>query len=175
MKRKLFFQISAVSNDNSGNRIFEKLFKIAGTGFRIIIGDNLTGTYHVYGYLHGDANNAAGYGLSADQPLGRGVTLFGRWNKNDSELSDYFGITSAWSIGGQWLTRAWQRTFTFGAAFGETTPASKNFNDERLLEIYLRQHLNQWMHISPHLQWIKNAAGSSDQYLILGLRTQFDF
>lgn len=39
-----------------------------------------------------------------------------------------------------------------GVAFGETRPADESLRREHVAEIYFRQHLNQWTHISPHPQ-----------------------
>ncbi len=171
----IFFQLAAVSADNSGNRILEQLFKIASTGFRIDFGRGLLGTFRVYGYQHEVADNGVGYGISADLPLQKNLTVFGRWTRNEDRISDYFGIASAWSTGLQLESRIGKAPLFFGAAFGETRPADEALRREHLAEIYFRLHLNQWTHISPHLQWVENPAGGTERYFIAGLRTQFDF
>ncbi len=171
----IFFQLAAVSSDNSGNRIFERLFKIASSGFRIDFGKSLVSTFRFYGYIHGDADNSKGYGISVDLPIGSKVEAFGRWNKNEHVLADYAGIESAWSGGLQFNSRLLNRPLLIGAAFGETRSADTRLRKERIVEVFFRQHVNQWVHLSPHFQLLENAAGSSERTVLLGFRSQFDF
>lgn len=175
IKNQLFLQVGVVSTDNSGNRILERLFKIASTGFRLNMGRGVSGTYHVYGYLHEDANNAGGWGFSADQPTFLGIAFFGRWNKNVTELSNYWGIESAWSIGSKFETHILKQLLRVGVAYGTIKPVEKSLLKEHVTEIYVRHQLNRWTHISPHLQIVNNHAGSTENLLVLGFRTQFDF
>lgn len=172
---RLFFQVAAASGDNSGNRIFDRLFKIASAWLSIAPGSDFNGAYRVYGYLDGDFDDAAGYGVSIDQAVGEDITLFGRWNRNDNRTSRFFGIKSAWSAGGQLEILFLKRVCVIGAAFGVTQPDKNQLLNERVWEAYVHHHISDWTQISPHLQFVENAAGSGDNLLIFGLRTQFDF
>ena len=45
---------------------------------------------------------------------------------------------------------------------------------ERLFEAYWRVRCNQWIHVSPHLQWL-DPFGAGDRFTLFGIRTQCDF
>lgn len=167
-------QFAAASSDVSGDRIFEELFLIGSVSLTAGDEDHTT-NLRVFGYPHGEVDRASGYGLSVDHSLGSGFSLFGRWGQNTGKLAAWSGVKWAWSGGAQfeWANRLGDAVIA--AAVGATRPEPSALNEERIAEIYFRQQLNRWTSVSPHLQVIDQASGSSDRHVIGGIRTQFDF
>jgi high affinity Mn2+ porin len=156
----------------------------------------LAGAYRVYAWRnaqasHFDAAVAApephsGWGLSADQRVGDGVTLFGRYGHQvrgnvafDRALTlgaEFSG--SYWDRGGDsvgvaagWLaTSAAYRAFT--AAAGDPASAA-----ERVAELYYRYRVSKQFELSPHLQYIGDAGGNgvNGALRIVGLRAQITY
>lgn len=168
------FQVAVASHDASGHRIFEDLFLIGSAGL-VAGGPGRPANLRVYGYLNGAVDNATGFGISADAAVADGLALFGRWNRNTRDLAASAGVTAAWSLGAEYTTSNDLGDLTAAAAFGVIDPHTPGLSNERLAEFYVRQQLNRWTSVSPHLQVVDNAAGGDDRHILLGLRTQFDF
>ncbi len=175
IRRKFFLQAGVISRDNSGNNIFDNLFTIVSTGFRLGLTEKINCTYRIYGYFFGKNNEARGIGFSLDQPVSSRFDLFGRWTYNNSETAAIFGLENSWSTGIQWKTSFLKQSLRMAAAFGVNHATSELLLRERIFEFYIRQQLNRWTFVSSHLQIIDNAAGMNESYTILGIRTQFNF
>ena len=65
------------------------------------------------------------------------------------------------------------RQTVLGAALAWTRPDGDEAT-ERLFEAYWRVRCNQWIHVSPHLQWL-DPFGAGDRFTLFGIRTQCDF
>ena len=172
---RFFLQFGLCSIDNSGDNILNELFKIGSVGFRIFSNTNLEGNIRIYGYLHPEANNTSGYGLSFDKAFFQKFKVFMRWNKNSSELSNWHGISSALSFGSQFVSIIKGKRVVSGIAYGESIPSHRNLLKEVITESYVRVPFNKWVSISPHLQYIHNGGGISSNDVILGMRTQFEY
>lgn len=155
----------------------------------------LVGTYRIYAWRNAQASHFdssltepehhSGWGISADQRVGDGVTLFGRYGHQmqghvpfDRALTLGAEVNgSYWSRGGDsvGLAAGWLKTsqnyrdFTAG-----TTPAG---GAERIAELYYRFRINQQFELSPSFQDIGNPAGdgSVEAVKILGLRAQLTY
>src|SRR3990167_1734467 len=155
----------------------------------------LVGTYRIYAWRNAQASHFdssltepehhSGWGISADQRVGDGVTLFGRYgHQMQGHVSFDRALTlgadvngSYWSRGGDsvGLAAGWLKTsqnyrdFTAG-----TTPAG---GAERIAELYYRFRINPQFELSPSFQYIGNPAGdgSVEAVKILGLRAQLTY
>ncbi len=172
---RFYLQAGLASVDNSGDHIFAEIVKMGSVGFKLLPDTDTEGNIRIYGYLHPEAGDGSGYGTSVDQALGGGVTLFGRWNRNNASLAGWFGVEKAWSAGGRFVTSVSGRKLVTAAAFGETYAAPAPSVKEQLFEGYVRLHLNRWAHISAHLQAIRFAPGAPHDVIIAGVRSQFNF
>ena len=169
------FQLGLVSQDNSGSRLFTELFKIFGTELNADFGEGYYGKIHFYVYKDGIASSASGYGFSFSGTVANQFKLFGRWNENNTNYSNSFPVRKYWSIGTEFNSLLFDKPLVIGAAFGKITPYQDALNDELICEAYVRFQFNRWIYVSPHIQIIQNAAGSSSGYLLAAVRTQINF
>jgi porin len=145
-----------------------------------LLSPHLTGSYYV-GYWYStypDTPDGQGVYLGVAQELyrdpgGGGLGLFARYGWADRNPS---GIRHYWSVGGQYrglvprrdddvLALGWAQAFTPAPAFRAPF--------EGTLELYYRARLTQWLHLSPHVQYIANPGSSeADDAWALGIRVQ---
>ena len=155
----------------------------------------LLGNYRAYAWsnpqaVHFDPAITAperhtGWGVSLDQRVGDGMTLFARYGQ-EAQGSVKFdrALTvgaeangSYWSRGGDSLGLAlgWLRT---SDAYRDFTASTTAINGaERVAELYYRFRVSKQFELSPSLQVIGNPGGdpSAQDVRILGLRSQFIF
>lgn len=171
----------------------------------------LTGNYRLYAWqqgqgteLGGSTTQQSGWGISADQRVDDGVTLFGRYGQMthgkvpfDRALTlgaEFNG--SYWSRGGDaiGLAAGWLRASNGYRAAGGThdllgndDPADLttlddniNFNPagaEKVAELYYRFRINKQFKLSPDFQYIRRMGGNSgaSNAKVLGLRAQLSY
>lgn len=138
----------------------------------------------------------AGWGLSADQKIGDGLTLFGRYGQ---QISGNVRFDHALTLGGEISGSRWSRGGdSIGIAAGflhasnafHTAGASGDLDGdgiadfayapsgpERLAEIYYRYRISKQFELSPSFQYIARLGGNPDaaSVKILGLRAQIMF
>lgn len=155
----------------------------------------LPGNYRVYAWsnpkaVHFDpsvteADRHNGWGVSVDQRVGDGMTLFGRYGhetkgsvKFDRALT--LGAEangSYWSRGGDSMGLAvgWLRTSEGYRDFTASTTAIDG--TERVAELYYRFRVSKQFELSSSLQVIGNPGGdpAAQAVRIVGLRSQFTF
>ncbi len=145
----------------------------------------------------------SGIGISADQEVGEGLTLFTRLAWNMAKGGARFD--TAYSFGGELSGASWSRAEdVLGFAFGLQRTSngyardSAGFEDggigngvrddavtyayaasgyEKVAELYYRFHLSKSFELSPDFQYIRNPGGNSEQssITIYGLRAQVNF
>ncbi|GJQ20423.1 MAG: hypothetical protein HBSIN02_07780 [Bacteroidia bacterium] len=120
MFSRLYIQLGISKVDNSGNDILAGLMKIGGAGFKLFPESQNEANLRVYGYLH-PSNNGGGYGVSFDQNVVVGVSIFSRWNRNGSNLATWYPIREAWSAGTRWVTSCAGRKCVLSAAYGQSS------------------------------------------------------
>ncbi len=169
------FQVGLVSSDNSGSDLFSELFKVIGTELNANFGKGYYGKIHFFAYMDGVIKDASGYGLSFSGTIADKFKLFGRWNENNFNYSMNFHLNKAWSIGTEFNSDLFSQPIVVGAAFGVNKPYHNSFSDEYVGEAYFRFQFNQWVSLSPHIQYIKNAAGTQNDFLLAAIRTQINF
>ncbi len=154
------------------------------------------GNYRVYGWINNkdhedleDTSKASeknyGYGLSFDQEISDSVILFARYGHQRASVSQ---IEHAWSIGFQCSGCIFGRDDdSFGFAFGSTILSTTweaisrakgvNTSNESHVEMYYNLWINEYLSISPDIQFVKdiNGNGDSENVWLLGIRMQMSF
>ena len=159
------------------DNVFKNPFFILELGLKLAIAGR-QGNYRFYGWHNGKdherfdssddlrASNY-GFGISADQEIAEGVTLFARYGRRREVVSE---TGRAWSAGleisGKIPTREYD---SFGLAYGKAAvtkylklPALESgvdFSDEHHMELYYKIKAGNYLNISPNLQWVKNPGG----------------
>jgi hypothetical protein len=154
------------------------------------------GTYRLYGWRNGRASDFAGaeerhsgWGVSADQQVADGVTLFVRFG---AELQGQVRFDRAFTIGAELGGGAWRRAadaIAFAAGFLRT---SGDYRDatadgtlagyaasgtERIVELYYRWRINDHLDVTPDVQWIARPGGNRSALGIFvgGVRARLGF
>ena len=154
------------------------------------------GTYRAYWWRNGRAadfhdstERHSGWGLSADQQVAHGITLFTRAG---SEISGRVRFDRALTVGAEIGGDYWGRAAdSVGIAAG-LLRTSNAFRDatadrtlvdyaasgtERIAEIYYRLRVNNHFDVTPDLQWIQRPGGdgSAPDIFVGGLRARMGF
>lgn len=151
----------------------------------------LAGNYRVYAWRnpqasHFDSSIAtperhSGWGISADQRIGDGVTLFGRYGH---QMQGNVRFDRALTVGAEINGSYWDRG---GDSIGLAAGVLKSSRDyrsfasaasaERVGELYYRYRISKQFELSPSFQYIDNPGGDStiDALKILGLRAQITY
>jgi hypothetical protein len=151
----------------------------------------LPGNYRVYAWNNPraahfdaavtDAERHSGWGISADQRIGDGVTLFGRYGH---QVQGHVRFDRALTLGTELNGSYWDRGGdVFGLAAGwlrtsdDYRSAAAAGNSERVAELYYRYRINKQLELSPSFQYIGKPGGDSaaDAIKILGLRAQVSY
>ena len=153
------------------------------------------GNYRFYGWYNGEDHERFdfsddpfssnyGFGVSADQEVAEGVTVFARYGHQRSVVSE---IEHAWSAGLEISGKFSRREEdSIGLAFGQAIVGDDlkslfleddiNFGNEHHLEIYYKIKANNHLDISPNLQWVKNPCGENENSAwAAGLRARVSF
>lgn len=170
--------------------------------------DGLAGNYRLYTWRQGQGtqldesvSQQAGWGISADQHVGDGITLFGRYGQmTKGQVPFDRAITLGSELNGSYWDRGgdvagvavgWMRSSEdYRAAGGThdllgndapnnaaTVVDNINFSpngQEMVLEIYYRYRISRQFELSPDFQyiWQLGADPDADNIKILGLRAQ---
>ncbi len=150
----------------------------------------LAGNYRVYAWRNGRATHLdgatleaqSGWGVSADQRVGDGITLWGRYGHG---MQGNPAFDRALTLGAEFSGNYWDRGADgVGLAVGwlAASDSYKTANPalsgaEQLAELYYRWRVNPQFELSPDYQFIRRAGadGSADDAHILGLRAQLTF
>lgn len=151
----------------------------------------LAGNYRLYAWRNPQAGHFdqaitdperhSGWGISADQRLGDGVTLFGRYGQ---QMQGHVPFDRALTVGAEFSGSYWNRGGdSIGLAGGllrtsQDYRAARNLGgNEQVAELYYRYRINKQFELSPNFQYIGKPAGddSADAIKILGLRAQISY
>jgi high affinity Mn2+ porin len=145
------------------------------------------GNYRLYAWTNGQTTDLAGstqrhsgWGVSADQRLGRDWNLFGRWGQRSSGEGAF---DKALTLGFEHGGRAWGRgpdALGLAAGWVHTSNALKAgglSGAEQTVELYYRMKLNDHLELSPDVQFIRRAGGdpAADPITVLGVRASVGF
>ena len=173
--QRFYIQVAFAKVEDTGDRIFQDIFKSAGVGFKILPFTDFGANIHIYGYSHPYADDRYGFGLSADQTIAKFFKVFGRFGNNENVLADWYGVKTSWSAGTQFEENILGEPTIIGIAYGLIKPSDDSLKNEKSTELYLRQALNKWISASIHLQNVWDTGGINGKYTILGLRVNFRF
>lgn len=151
----------------------------------------LAGNYRIYAWsnpraAHFDESiteteRHTGWGLSVDQRVGDGVTLFGRYGHQvDGNVRFDRALTLGTELNGSYWSRGGD---ALGVAAGwlRTSRDYRNFasvgSAERVGEVYYRYRISKQFELSPSFQYIGNPGGdnNAEAIRILGLRAQLSY
>ncbi len=113
-----------------------------------------------------------GWGLSMDQRVGDGMTLFARYGQqSQGEVKFDRALTVGAEANGSYWSRGGD---SLGLALGWLRTVSE---PERVAELYYRWRIAKQFELTPSLQFIGNPGGdsSAQDVHIVGLRSQFTF
>ncbi len=156
------------------------------------------GSYRLYAWTNGQTTNLAGdapqrhsgYGISADQKLGREWNLFGRWGQRTSGEGAFDkALTLGFEHGGRaWgrgtdavgLAAGWLRTsgeWARATALDTSLAGYAASGNEQILEAYYRWKLSDHLELTPDLQWIRRVGGDAGapDFMAVGLRAAVGF
>ncbi|WP_153146106.1 carbohydrate porin [Dechloromonas sp. H13] len=171
------------------------LFGQAETQLKLLGG--LTGNYRIYAWNRssgedydywatGQSTQHTGIGVSVDQRIGDGITVFGRYgNLVKGELP----FNQAVAVGAQFSGSYWERgadSFGIGFSWLQTGSSYKNATfdwngtpltftpsgAETITELYYRYRLSPQFELSPDFQWLTQGGGnaSAKDVTVFGLR-----
>ena len=163
----------------------------------------LPGNYRFYAWRNGRAQGYdqldakhAGWGVSVDQKVDDGVTLFGRYGHSTKGKVRF---DRALTVGAELAGTPWGRAADgLGVALGKLRTSNKFRDDsatidadgdgnadfgyqasgsEKQTELYYRYKLNSHVELSPNLQWIRNPGGNAaaSTVKVAGLRAKVGF
>lgn len=157
--------------------------------------NGLLGNYRIYGWnrsqgvdFDGNLSKHTGVGVSIDQRIGDGITLFGRYGKLiKGELPFDQAITAGVQLNGSYWGRAGDAIGVAGAWLqagsgyragmnGTSCPAGYDDNGvcngtafsftpqgaEKVAEVYYRYRLSPQFELSPDFQYVSNGGGNAD-------------
>lgn len=148
--------------------------KLLETGIKLFPESGWEANLRVYGFEQPLAGNSAGFGISFDQLIANHFTVFGRFGQNSDELAEWFGIEEAWSSGIGFRQKILKRELNIGLGYAETRKTTIE-HPEQLVEFYFSTQLNQWVFISPHIQYLKTAQTDPAEHFLAGLRINLSY
>lgn len=161
----------------------------AETEQRILGG--LAGNYRIYAWSNPSANHFdeniidterhSGWGVSVDQRIGDGMTLFGRYGHQvDGNVRFDRALTLGTELNGSYWNRGGD-AIGLAAGWLKTSRDYRNFaavgNVEQIGEVYYRYRISKQFELSPSFQYIGNPGGdhTAEAIKILGLRAQLSY
>jgi high affinity Mn2+ porin len=175
--------------------VLHHAFQIAEADFKAEPGGQ-SGSLRVYGWRNNlehvdlkdasrSGDNGRGLGISADQAIGKGLSLFGRWARRNGSV---YVTDGDWSAGLQHTGAVVASVpITLGLAYVVahygtdwalvSKTAGVACDDERHLELYSRFELNPHVSLTPDVQWVANRDGNAaqDAAWVVGLRARLTF
>lgn len=173
--KRFHLQLGISSQENRGADIFDELYKITSLGWTFAPESDFEANIRFYGYQVPKADFSYGWGISFDELVFGKYNIFGRYGENLDSLASYWPIKSSWSAGFRFYEKLGRAALAIGTAYGENTPYESDLKKESLTEVYIRYQLNDWVHLSPNFQFVRNARGSNQRLTVFGLRTHFNF
>ncbi len=178
-----------VPKEDSWTDVFHHGFGILEADFHLDAGGH-EGNLRFYGWVsrsedyaftaEGKKGTTAGWGTNFDQELSYYMGVWGRFGYGDAE---YNIVTKHYSGGVQFqhFNSCWQRD-VIGVGYGISEPGDTiaeelgDPNKEHFVEVYYRRVFNDFAHLSPYMQFVKNPLGDkeADSAFVLGLRGAFE-
>lgn len=186
------FSIGVGYQSTSGwDDIFDRGYGILEFGWHPVFNGH-QGNYRFYGwagsydgYFDEDAGEEVdeysnyGWGLSFDQEISAHLGVWCRYGWKPDE--DYNPFDQHTSFGIQLMNFGCRTDDALGIAYGVASLSDSyastldEADDEKHIEVYYRAQINDYIAITPNLQWVDNAEGdaANDDVLVLGFRGVF--
>lgn len=172
--KRFYIQYGLFLANLQEENIMKNHLKLLETGIKLFPETGWEANLRVYGFEQPLAGNGQGFGLSFDQLIANHFTIFGRYGANNDELARWMGVEQAWSGGIGFRQILLQRELKIGLAYAETHTVSFE-HPEQLAEFYFSTQLNQWVFISPHVQWIKTWQSDDSEHFLADLRINLSY
>ena len=171
---------------------FNSVFFVNELGLSPEIG-SLKGNYRVIFHMNhekleridgdGERSGDLGYGISFDQEVAKGITLFLRYGHADERVRE---IKHFWSFGGQIIEPVPGRKFDCLGAGVARSIMGKDYRDvskeeaarsETIYEVYYSYNLNSFFILTPNLQIVTNPSAdkAAKTAVVCGLRFLLSF
>jgi len=191
-------QAQLITGDGSWQDVDDHLQVIPEITIKPTFGEDLEGNYRFYGWYRNTdyikwsnpsdtTEYRYGFGLSADQQITETIGIFGRYSWEDPNVYDpdvtassgaTFSLEQNWSAGLNLLGGLWGRKKdNIGMAIGMIMPSDKykeyggtnlKADDEGHAEVYYSWCVNDYLKITPDVQFIWNPFGND--YIVNGER-----
>lgn len=194
--RNWYIMAGGADGDANYGNVWRDGFGIIEAGVALELVPGLLGNYRGYVWANaadhadirpgGSTNKTgSGGGVSFDQQLSDNVTAFLRWGMRDDKV---YIVDHAYSFGVLYGGDLWQRNqdalgFAANVAMvgnrAKDAVRSRGYDasDEVLMELFYRCQVNEYVALSPNVQFIRNPGGKSGRsdITVLGLRARVDF
>jgi len=174
------FSIAAASADDSASNLFDDLVGVLEIEKYLLFFDEYEGSIRLLGTIDGaneaDRNNL-GLGVSFDQELPLGITIFARLGVNEERSR---GPRFTWSVGFEVALGALGEARpddVLGVAFSQVDPDRRGLTTEEVFEVYYRIQVHPLLAVSPILQVVLDPAGErrADPIVLFGARLNAGF
>jgi len=171
-------KVGAQQSNPKATNLSESVFALAEVDYLMRPFGLPEGNYRVWFRTDNSSRNRSNaWGVSIDQKLVPQITLFGRYGGGKIALDDVTFYSGGLQFTGDF---AFTPQDNWGIGYSHTTidPANPVLNHRRedLTEFYYNLHLAEKLHLSPHIQYVRERDGLINQDFILpGLRLQASF
>jgi hypothetical protein len=172
--KRFYVQYGHFMANPQEENLMKNHLKLLETGIKLLPESGWEANLRVFAHEQPLAGDSRGFGISFDQLIANHFTIFGRYGANSNELAEWLGIKNAWSGGIGFRQFVLNRELKVGLAYAETETTAYE-HPEQLAEFYFSTQLNQWVFISPHLQWLKTTQAGEDEHFLAGLRINLSY
>ena len=172
--KRFYVQYGHFMANPQEENLMKNHLKLLETGIKLLPESGWEANLRVFAHEQPLAGDSRGFGISFDQLIANHFTIFGRYGANSNELAEWLGIKNAWSGGIGFRQFVLNRELKVGLAYAETETTAYE-HPEQLAEFYFSTQLNQWVFISPHLQWLKTTQVGEDEHFLAGLRINLSY
>ena len=173
-KKSFNFRMGYQQSTSTASNLSDSLFFLAEAGYQLNPFRMGEGNYRVWYREDNTGNAASAFGISIDQKLTAGITLFARYgsaeNVTSSNRDKYYstGLQFASGLG-------FNPEDTFGIGYAYANPAT--VEKEKLLEGYYNLAMTEKLRLTFNLTYLqeRRVNSSTDAYVIPGMRLQASF
>lgn len=168
------FKLGYQQSTRTASNLSDSLFLLAEAGYQLNPFQMGEGNYRIWYRQDNTGNGASALGISLDQKLMAGVTLFARYgsaeNASSSDRDKYYSSGLQFDTG-----LGFNPEDAFGIAYAHAALATGE--KEKLIESYYNLALTEKLRLTFHLTYQEEIRvnASTDAYLIPGIRLQASF
>ncbi len=168
------FKLGYQQSTSTATNLSDSLFLLAEAGYQFNPFRMGVGNYRIWYREDNTGSGSSAYGVSLDQKLIAGITLFGRYgeaeNLTASNRDNYFSAGLQFDAG---LGFNPEDAFGVGYAYSSLATSEK----ENLLEAYYNLAMTEKLRFTFHLTYLKEYRITSDteSYIVSGARLQASF